>query len=133
VVTLQSLRALLFLAGFVYLLTGLVMLAAPQWFFETVGYHPPFNRHYIGDVAAFILPFGAGLMLAARQPERWRNVTGLAALASMLHAVNHAYDALSHHMTLEHWLVDTLPLLSLGLLLTFIFFNRRSRHEVTAS
>lgn len=120
---LRPLRALLFVAGLSYLLVGIAMFAAPRWFFETIGPHGPFNRHYVGDIAAFVLPLGVGLMLAAGHPGQWQNVIGLGALASVLHALNHTYDAITHHAPLEHWLVDTLPLLCLGLLLTFIYLQ----------
>jgi hypothetical protein len=50
-------------AGF-SLLTGLALLFASNWFFQTLGYFPPFNRHYAGDLGAFELPLGVGLLWA---------------------------------------------------------------------
>jgi hypothetical protein len=38
----------------------------PLWFFTTIGTFPPFNRHYTGDIGAFQLALGAGLLLAVR-------------------------------------------------------------------
>ena len=42
------------LSGAGYTLTGLSQLFAPRWFFENIGKFPPFNRHYVGDLGAFI-------------------------------------------------------------------------------
>lgn len=82
-----------FSAGLIHLLTALTMFTVPYWFFENVGQFPPFNRHYMGDLAAFILPLAIGLLVAARDPVRHRMVIAIAAAANLIHTFNHAYDA----------------------------------------
>ena len=81
------------LAGIAYAATGLALLFAPRWFFENVGDFPPFNRHYEGDVGAFLLPLGVGLLAAAARPAAHLVFIAVVAAGSVLHAANHAYDA----------------------------------------
>ena len=109
-------------AGLGYLLTGLTQLFAPRWFFDTIGPFPPFNRHYMGDLGAFILAVGVGLLAASPAPARHRMLVGCAALASVLHVLNHLYDdLLSSGWSAGHFLSETLPLLLLGLLLAAVW------------
>jgi hypothetical protein len=82
------------LAGVAYLLTGIALLFAPAWFFVAIGHFQPFNRHYEGDLGSFLLPLGIGLLVAARDPARNIWVIRVAAFGSLLHVLNHIYDAL---------------------------------------
>lgn len=104
-------------AGVLYVLTGLALLLAPAWFFATIGPFPPFNRHYMGDLGSFLLPMGIGLLLAARDLSQHKLLVRIAVAGSLLHALNHVYDAVLDRAPLGHWLVDTLPLLIFGALL----------------
>src|SRR5215213_6714494 len=95
----KSMRAALvrwavFFGGLFYVLTGLALLFAPQWFFDNIGTFPPFNRHYEGDLGAFGLPLGVGLMLAARNPAQNRLMIGVGVAVSVVHALNHLYESL---------------------------------------
>lgn len=98
-------------AGAVYGATAVVMLAAPQWFYRAVGHFPPYNRHYLRDVAAFTLPVGAALLWAGRNLERRQSLLLLGLAASLLHVVNHAFDAIGKPAA--HWLLDVGPLMLL--------------------
>jgi hypothetical protein len=111
------------MAGLGYTFAGVALLFAPAWFFQNIGPFPPFNRHYAGDVGAFVLPLGIGLLLAARNPSKHRALLGATTGGSVLHALNHMYDAVIEQAPLSHWLVDTLPLLVLGVLLAIVFRN----------
>jgi hypothetical protein len=108
------------IAGITHLLVGLAMLLAPMWFFTTIGTFPPFNRHYTGDMGAFQLALGAGLLLAARAPAQQRLLVGIAAAGNLLHMLNHAYDALISRASLSFWLADTGPMLVLTLALLLV-------------
>jgi hypothetical protein len=108
------------IAGITHLLVGLAMLLAPMWFFTTIGTFPPFNRHYTGDMGAFQLALGAGLLLAARAPAQQRLLVGIAAAGNLLHMLNHAYDALLSRASLGFWLADTGPMLVLTLALLLV-------------
>jgi len=105
------------MAGAVYLTTGAALIVAPEWFFATLGNFPPFNRHYMGDTGAFILPLGIGLLIAVRDPQQHKSLIGVAIAASLLHTANHLYDDFVNGMAATHFLVETVPLIVLvGLL-----------------
>jgi hypothetical protein len=104
------------LAGVGYALTGLALILAPHWFFDNIGPFAPFNRHYEGDLGAFLLPLGLGLLLVAREPVQHRIFLAVVAGASLLHAANHVYEALTGTTPPDRVLQDTGPLLGLGLL-----------------
>ena len=89
-------RALIFLVGVLDTLAGAALLLVPEWFFETIGHFPPFNRHYLGDAGSFLLPIGVGLIVAASAPARHRPIIWLALAASWIHAANHTFDALAN-------------------------------------
>jgi len=105
------------IAGAVNLIAGAMLLLAPAWFFEAIGNFPPFNRHYMGDVGAFLLPLGVGLMIAAADPHRHRGLIGVAAAGSLLHVGNHLYDDFVIGQSSAHFVSETLPLLVLAILL----------------
>ena len=113
-------QAVVAIAGLAHLLVGLAILLAPMWFFVTIGTFPPFNRHYTGDMGAFQLALGAGLLFAARTPAHYRLLIGIAAAGNLLHMLNHAYDALLSHASLGFWLADTGPMLVLTLALLLV-------------
>ena len=117
------------IAGLTHLLVGLAMLLVPMWFFVTIGTFPPFNRHYTGDMGAFQLALGAGLLVAARTPARQRLLIAIAAAGNLLHMLNHAYDALISRATLGYWLADTGPLLVLTLALLLVSAGWLDREE----
>ncbi|MFL6088629.1 MAG: hypothetical protein ACJ71Z_00630 [Aeromicrobium sp.] len=53
---------------------------------------PPYNQHFIHDVAATFLAFGIGLLASVRTTA-WRTpVLALAAVWNALHAVSHVID-----------------------------------------
>jgi hypothetical protein len=110
-------QAVLVVNGLLNLLIAMALLFAPVWFFENIGTFAPFNRHYEGDLGAFILPLGIGLLVAARNPAGHRTLIGLVALANGLHVLNHVYDAVLLQAPLAYWLSDTLPLALTAVLL----------------
>ncbi len=108
-------------AGGFYLLSGFALLFAPNWFFQTLGYFPPFNRHYAGDLGAFLLPLGVGLLWTIREPSRQVRLIWTVAIASFLHAGNHIYDALLvSSPPIGVWVFQIGPLLLLAVLLTMV-------------
>lgn len=117
------------LGGILYTLTGLVLLLAPVWFFENIGNFPPFNRHFLGDLGSFLLPLGVALLWAARQPVAHPLTIGLAAAASLLHALNHAYDDWAAGLPLAHWFGETIPLLVFALLLLMAYRHAARAHN----
>lgn len=113
-------RAAVVAFGILYVLTGLAMLFAPEWFYQNIGNFPPFNRHYVGDLGSFNLPLGLALLWAARDPLQHRLLIGYAAIASLIHALNHAYDDILAQLTLTQWLTSQTVLLLLPALLLVV-------------
>jgi hypothetical protein len=103
-------RAVIALVGLGNGLAGLALLFAPQWFFQNIAPFDPYNRHFLGDIGAFNLPIGAGLIYAAYQPQRYWPLLVLGLWANAIHALNHLYDNLWLDRSLEHFLRDGLPL-----------------------
>ena len=111
-------RAAILLNALNYLLVGLALIFAPQWFFDNIGNFPPFNRHYSGDLGAFLLPLGIGLLWAARDPARHLGLIGVALAGSWLHVLNHLFDDLVEGALSPLFFSNTLPLLALTVLLS---------------
>ncbi len=108
------------LAGVGYLLAGIALLFAPMWFFQTIGHFPPFNQHYEGDLGSFLLALGIGLLVIIRNPARHLWVIRVAALGSVLHVINHIYNAVVNTAPISKWLLEIGPLLILALLLLIV-------------
>lgn len=121
----QVSRLLVGLAGAFYTAAATLTLLAPGWFYQHLGHFPPFNRHYMGDVGAFVLPLGAALLWTARRPQQHRALLATATAASTLHLINHAVDAAGE--PLLHWLLDVVPLglLAAALVLVWMTGHRR--------
>lgn len=111
-------QALVGLVGLLDASSGAALLVAPAWFYETLGTFPPFNRHYAGDVGAFLLPIGIGLLVAARDPARYRALLAVALGASWLHGLNHAYDALAHAGEGRASLLDAANIVGIAIVLS---------------
>src|SRR3989442_15914581 len=78
---------------------------------------PPSNRHYLGDLGALVLPLGIGLLIAARDPIRHVALIALAAIGNLVHAANHAFDALVQSAQLPRAAGDAASLALVGLIL----------------
>jgi hypothetical protein len=109
------------IGGMFYTLTGLALLFIPTWFFTYIGDFPPFNRHYMGDAGAFVLPLGIGLLLAIREPAANKTIILLTAVGSLVHALNHAYDDWLAGSSLLHWFYETIPLIIFAGILFWIY------------
>ena len=114
-------RAVIGIAGVVHLSASVLLLLAPYSFFMLIHHFPPYNRHNAGDLGAFQLPLGIGLLLAASQPFRYRLVVLIAAAANLLQALNHIYDGLISPTTLVYWIADVSPLLLMAVALTVAY------------
>jgi hypothetical protein len=86
---------------------------------------PPYNRHDAGDLGAFQLPLGVGLLLATREPLCYRVVILIAAAANLLHALNHFYGGLSMPTTPVYWIADVGTLLVMAIALCVVSFRLR--------
>ncbi len=108
-----ALRTGLYFFAAVNLLTGILQLFAPGWFFDNIGSYGIRNDHYLGDVGAFYLAAGIALLVAVRRPA-WREpVLVLAALWYAFHAANHLFDIGESNESDSRGATDTI-LLAIG-------------------
>lgn len=85
-------KALLVVFAVVQLVIGVLLWAAPGFFFEEIGPYGTRNDHYMGDVASWYLALGAAALIAVSKPS-WRvPVLGLAFIQYALHSLNHLID-----------------------------------------
>lgn len=125
--TYNWIRLLILVAGLNYVLSGLALLLAPTWFFENIGTFGTFNRHYLGDLGAFLLPMGIGLLVAVRQTRQHYLLIAVVAAGNIIHASNHIYDAILGEEDLAHWLSDTIPLVFFAVIFMLVFWDRRQQ------
>jgi hypothetical protein len=120
-------QGIIFVIGLINVITALLQIFAPAWFFQNIGNFPPYNRHYVGDLGAFILPLGLGLMYAARRPRKNILLIWVVFGGSLFHLVNHIYDAIIDRASLLDWLLTPGSLLLVVLLLGFVLFRLSNR------
>ena len=85
-------KALLVVFAVVQLVIGVLLWAAPGFFFEEIGPYGTRNDHYMGDVASWYLALGAAALIAVSKPT-WRvPILGLAFTQYALHSLNHLID-----------------------------------------
>jgi hypothetical protein len=88
----RVLQVVLVVAGIYHVAQGALGLIDPGTFFDQIGRYGLENDHYIGDVGAFYLAAGIGLLIAAARPS-WRvPILVVGAIWYGLHALNHAFD-----------------------------------------
>jgi hypothetical protein len=120
-------QGILFVIGLINVITALLQIFAPAWFFQNIGNFPPYNRHYVGDLGAFILPLGLGLIYAARHPRKNILLIWVVFGGSLFHLVNHIYDAIIDQASLLDWLLTPGSLLLVVLLLGLVLFRLTKR------
>jgi hypothetical protein len=88
----RLLRLLIGLAALATIAPGLFAMLAPETFFNAVALYPPYNRHFIHDIGAFMLGLGAGLAFALVLTDAL--LVGLAANAvgAVAHFISHLVD-----------------------------------------
>jgi hypothetical protein len=85
-------RPLMAALGFYHLALGAFMVVAPRTFYEQVGPFPPYNAHFIRDVATFYLALGVVFALAAARRSWQIPLLVFALLQYGLHVLNHVWD-----------------------------------------
>jgi hypothetical protein len=87
-----ALRPLVLLAGGYHLVLGFFMAVTPHGFYDVVASYPPYNEHFVRDIATFYLALGATLVVAAAR-RSWQVPLLVFALVQYgLHTVNHIVD-----------------------------------------
>src|SRR5438034_9458111 len=72
--------------------SGLFAMLAPEAFYNLVAMYPPYNRHFIHDIGAFMLGLGAGLGLALWITDVFLVALGANAVGGLAHFISHVVD-----------------------------------------
>jgi hypothetical protein len=88
----RSLAVVLALIGLINAALGALALIAPDTFFDQVGKYGVENSHYVGDVGAFQLAAGVGILLAIGRPSWRAPLLWVGFIWFELHALNHLFD-----------------------------------------
>jgi len=83
--------------GVIQLALAVMMALAPHTFYRAIGPFPPYNAHYIRDVASFEAALGIALLMSLRRVSWRAPVLAVTALQYGLHSVNHLIDIGSAH------------------------------------
>ena len=80
------------LFGVALLSSGLWAMAAPESFYATVAQYPPYNRHFIHDIGAFMLGLGATLGFGLAVGDGFLVALVGNAIGALAHFISHAVD-----------------------------------------
>ncbi len=108
----KALKAILVVIAAYHVLQGLLALLDPGTFFEEIGLYGIENSHYVGDVGAFVIAYGAALALAVTRPSWRAPLLWLGAFWYGFHALNHVFDTGEARTDARGW-TDTV-LIALG-------------------
>jgi hypothetical protein len=113
------------IAGLGYLAGGVWAMVAPQSFFDVIATYPPYNRHLLHDIGAFLIGLGIGTLAGIW--SRNALLTGLLGVtaASVGHAVSHLLDEHLGGHDSDPWLMSALAVVLLAASAVAI----RSRHR----
>jgi hypothetical protein len=85
-------RVLVGLCAVFLLGSGLFALLAPEAFYSMAAMYPPYNRHFIHDIGAFMLGLGAGLALALVVTDALLVALAATAVGGVAHFLSHLAD-----------------------------------------
>jgi hypothetical protein len=85
-------RVLVGLVGLALVLPGLWAMLAPESFYAGAAVYPPYNRHFIHDIGAFLLGLGTTLGFALALGDALLVALAGNAVGALAHFVSHAVD-----------------------------------------
>jgi hypothetical protein len=85
-------RILVGISALFLVASGLWAIVAPEAFFSAVALYPPFNRHFIHDIGAFMLGLGSGLGFALLWTDALVVALAANAVGAVAHAISHFVD-----------------------------------------
>lgn len=87
-----ALRPLMLVLGGYHLALGIVLAVAPRDFYDTIAGYPPYNAHFLRDVASFYLALGVATLIASAR-ETWRvPILAFTLVQYAFHVINHIVD-----------------------------------------
>ena len=79
-------------AGVLLVATGLWAFIAPRGFYDAVATFPPYNKHLLHDIGAFLVGLGSALLLGLRFTRALTVALLANAIGAVLHAASHIVD-----------------------------------------
>jgi uncharacterized membrane protein len=87
-----ALRPLLAILGGYHLLLGIAIAVAPRDFYDKVAGYPPYNDHFLRDVATFYVALGAVTLIASGRRSWQVPILAFTVAQYGLHTINHLVD-----------------------------------------
>src|SRR5437899_9954794 len=88
----RPVRVLVGVAALAMIVPALWAMLAPESFYSVVAAYPPYNRHFIHDIGAFMLGLGATLRFALAVGDALLVALAGNAVGALAHFVSHAAD-----------------------------------------
>ena len=85
-------RVIVGLVGLALVGSGLWAMLAPESFYASVAVYPPYNRHFIHDIGAFMLGLGATLGFALALGDALLVALAGNAVGALAHFISHSVD-----------------------------------------
>ena len=85
-------RVIIAVAALILIASGLFAMLAPETFFNLVALYPPYNRHFIHDIGAFLLGLGGGLAFALTLTDALLVALAANAVGAVAHFISHVVD-----------------------------------------
>jgi hypothetical protein len=105
----KALKAILIVIAAYHVLQGLLAMLDPGAFFDEIGLYGTENLHYVGDVGAVYLAYGAAIAAAVTRPSWRAPLLWLGCFWYGLHALNHAFDVDEARTDARGW-ADTIAI-----------------------
>jgi uncharacterized membrane protein len=86
------LRSLLLVLGAYHLIVGVGIAIAPRDFYDQIAGYPPYNDHFLRDIATFYVALGAVTLIASARRAWQIPVLAFTVAQYALHVVNHLID-----------------------------------------
>jgi len=99
------------IGGAVLTATGAWALAAPRSFFDVIATYPPYNRHLIHDIGAFLVGLGVAFLVGLKARRALTAALVANAAAAVLHEVSHIVDRDLGGKASDPWLLGLVAVL----------------------
>ena len=99
------------IGGAVLTASGTWALVAPRSFYDVIATYPPYNRHLIHDVGAFLVGLGVAFLVGLKARRAITVALVANAVAAVLHEVSHVVDRDLGGKASDPWLLGVVAVL----------------------
>ncbi len=119
--------AVVLLAGLFDLMVGMAQLLQPEWYFANLADYPPYNRVFVGQIGAALLPLGIAMVISSQNPTDNRMLIGAGAGAAILIALSQWAGVINGEIPAEGSISAVLPWTVAALAQAWAFWQIRLR------